>query len=216
MIHTPNADDARWLIDQRVDGLLWVPAASGERAQLAELLSQGIAIAGDDSPFEAADRLAYRALLAAPEAAPALWAASAAALKAALSGDPARDRGYLTDLADALVGAGDLSGALAVLADAATAFPDDPTWSLAAARHLVDADRPADALAEAERGMALAWGDNRLRVATVKARALVALGRADEARAFAAELLAAEPPPADGLAVRTARYRAALEAAVAP
>jgi tetratricopeptide (TPR) repeat protein len=90
------------------------------------------------------------------------------------------------------------------------------TFHLAEARLLLALDRPAEALAAAERGLAVSLDDNHLRVAEAAARALVALGRADDARALVDKTLATIPAPADGLAVRSNRYRKALAAVVAP
>lgn len=98
----------------------------------------------------------------------------------------------------------------AVLEEARTRWPDEPTWDLTAADLLAEAD-PARALAVAQRGHEVAWGDNRLRTAHTVASALIALDRADEAAAVIDAALAEAPTPDEGLSVRTHRYRERLE-----
>jgi predicted Zn-dependent protease len=139
-----------------------------------------------------------------------LRAQAAGALAAALTGDLVADRPWLGNLADLRAGAGDVDGALEGLEAATLAFPGDPTFLLAGARIANEAGRFPTALALADRGLAVAWGDNRLRMAIQRARALVGLHRADEAKAFVDATLAAHPAPPDGVDVRTNRYRKQL------
>jgi hypothetical protein len=73
------------------------------------------------------------------------------------------------------------------------------------------AGRHAEALALADAAWALAWGDNRLRVAAARAEALAGLGRVDESRAFARDVLDGMVAPEADVAVRTHRYRRDLE-----
>jgi hypothetical protein len=85
------------------------------------------------------------------------------------------------------------------------------TFHLATSSMLLRADRPGEALAAADRALAVAWGDNRLRAGLARCKALAALGRGDEAAEAARVYLAEQPAPPDGVAVRTTRYRAQLE-----
>jgi hypothetical protein len=62
----------------------------------------------------------------------------------------------------------------------------------------------------------LLWGDNRLRAAISRSKALVALGRVDDAPDRAREALAEQPAPPPELAVRTTGYRTELEAFLTP
>jgi tetratricopeptide (TPR) repeat protein len=133
----------------------------------------------------------------------------------ALTGDPVQDRGHLIDLATWLTASGNLEAAIEVLDSASSAFPNDPTFLLAAATRLDTAGRFTEALDRADRAMPLSWGGNRLRVAAARSTALVGLGRTEEAREFVAATLAEIPAPPDDLDVRSNRYRRALEATVA-
>lgn len=145
-----------------------------------------------------------------PERATQHAAAAAALLRTTLSGDPERDKGFLTDLATFMEAAGDVDGGLAVLDAASAARPEDPTFVLGAARMANRAGRWQQALERADVALQLAWGDNRLRVAAARAEALAGLGRTEAASAFARQILDEAPAPAEGLAVRTHRYRADL------
>ena len=133
------------------------------------------------------------------------------ALKASFTGDTDRDRGRWTDYADLLANAGQLDEALAFLQTARATYPGEPTWTLTAARLLVEADRPADALEWLDRDLPTAWGDNLLRMATRRVEALQMLGRRDESREYGLQMLASAPIPPEGTEVRTTRYRTRLE-----
>lgn len=214
----PSAPEARWLLTNwpgHTSAWAWA-VTDVEDAALRALVADTLAASPSPDPRTRADELQLRAALTADAAeARRLSAEAAAALMASLSGDPVADRPWLTALADLRAEGGDVDGALAGLAEATAAFPGDPTFLLTAARIANEAGRPADALALADRAWDLAWGDNRLRVALQKAKALVALGRAADASAFVDATLAAAPAPPPGVRVRTTRYRDQLRA-VAP
>lgn len=219
VVHAPTPEDARWLAKHAPTRALdWVPSAMGlaetadGKAALREALQAGAGIPG---PAEG-DRLAMLAELAETDAEKRiLYAAAAKAVKDGFSGDPGLDRAWYTTYAAYLTGAGQLDAAIAFLDEAAVAFPDEPTFLLSAASKLLDAERWAEALDRADRALVVAWGDNRIRVATARAKALVGLGRQDEARAFAEQVLAEIPAPPEGVKVRTTRYRDLLAEAVA-
>lgn len=211
----PTLDDARWLAAHaptRAAEWVWGARALAVepvgRVLLEEALRTSLA---RSSGAEAADLLWMLAELAHDRA---LYAAAAATLRTAMTGDPARDRGHVTFLAELLADADDLDGAVAILSDAAARWPGDPTFDLAAAGLLNEAERFAEARVHAERALAQAWDDNKLRAGRAYCRALVGLGRAEEARAAAQTLLAELPAPPAALKVRTHRYRAALAAFV--
>lgn len=123
-----------------------------------------------------------------------------------MSGDPAHDRGYVLDCADLLAGTGNLPEALALFDRFVAAYPSEFTWDFAAARLLNDAGRRAEALARARLALQKADGDQRLRAVVRLADILAAEGKGAEA----VPLLQAElgaPAPAEGVDVRTHRYR---------
>lgn len=214
----PTAADVRWLAEHHAPIDDWdgdaMDLAKGDAALAAVVRTALSAPAPDGST--AAARLELLADLAAGDEAKALYGAASLALAATFTGDPAHDRPYYTWYADLRGSAGDLDGAVAFLEKGTAAFAGDPTFLLTEGRLLNEGGRFAEALAVAERALPLSWGDNRLRVATVKAKALVALGRAADARVFADAVLAEAPAPAEGLEVRTPRYRAALDKAATP
>lgn len=211
---TPTLADARWLHAWGIPTLAWGPAALDvdDAALLAEVHAAALEELPLAAPAVGAD-LTWLLGRCEPEA-EARWAAVGAALLGSLrTRDPSRDRWLLTSYAGLLADAGQPDAGMAVLAEARLAFPRDPTWLLALAGIQLDEGLLDDALASTEAGMALAWDDNRLRMAALRVRVLLAMDRGDEARALVAAVLA-EPAPDSGLAVRTHRYRAALEALV--
>ncbi|MCB9761359.1 MAG: thioredoxin family protein [Alphaproteobacteria bacterium] len=158
------------------------------------------------TPIQAADLLYMRATLADDAAAPGYYAAAAALLQSALSGDPARDRGHYTFLATLLERAGDPDAALDVLRDATRAWPHEFTFHFAAAGLLQRQGRYTDALPYALAAEALSYGDMRLRAVHRHAELLFALGQDDDARALIAQTLEETERPADDVKVRTGRY----------
>jgi tetratricopeptide (TPR) repeat protein len=212
--------EVRWVRDHapaRLPELLpALPSVAERDRPLAQEIAAEVVLRARGQP------LSYALSIAAeiepdPERKEMLFAASAAVLAGELTGDPAHDRGFVTDLAELEDAAGDREGALRRLETYAGHFPDVPTFHFYAARIWLRGGDAEEALAAAERAFALSWGDNRLRAAIVRSKALAALGRDEEAAARAREALVEQPPPPDDLAVRTNRYRAELETlAVAP
>lgn len=211
----PTEEDLRWLAE-RAPGRVgeWGYAARGLAADdpaLAARVREAVERALPEvDPVEGADLLALVGELA-PEGTAAGWyAAAAALLRTELTGDPRRDKGHLGWLAWLTEHAGRPDRAIGILEDAASAFPDEPTFHRSLARLHLRQGQPEAALAAAETALARSWGDNRLMVAMVKVDALLALGREAEARTWVTSLLAAEPAPDDGVDVRTRRYREGL------
>jgi thioredoxin-like negative regulator of GroEL len=166
--------------------------------ELAGVLSYGAALAGEDTP-EARS-----------------WqAAAVSVVRSALDGEPEHDKGYISWLAHLLDESGDTEGAVQLLQDAVAQWPAEPTFDLSLAPLLLEHERLDEALASAERAVSLSWGDNRLRAVATQAQVLVAAGRAAEAADLVRAALAAQPAPPEAQ-VRTHRYRARLEAFLAP
>lgn len=163
-------------------------------------------------PAQGADLLYVLGVMAPTDQQPALFAAAAALLESNLSGELAVDRGHYGFLADLWISAGQVDHGLALLNEAAAAYPEEFTFHHALAGQLLGLERLPEALAEAERAVATGYGDNRLRAEKRRAEILVALGRKDEAKAsLDAAISSAERPP-EGVQVRTTRYLKELEA----
>jgi thiol-disulfide isomerase/thioredoxin len=211
---SPTEADARWLVKNLPDrGADWAIAAStvvkskDDKAAVAAVLERAIATRRG---ITAADLLEALADLR-PEQAKVLHAAAAAAIRSSLTGEADHDKGFWTNLAHHQEMAGDVSGALATLDAASAAWPAEMTFELSEGKMLLRADRASDAVAHLEKALALAYGDNRLRVATSLAEADTKLGKAAEASELAKRILAESPVPKEGLDVRTPKYRADLE-----
>lgn len=213
IFHEPQAADARWLLDNAPETSSdWLFAAMPLTEEHPELVREvaALALPQVDGPVERADVLYVMATASEAPASAALFSGAAGTLHSAFTGDAQRDRAHVTFLASLYAHAGQVDDAVELLDTFAGHFPDEPTWALSEAGLLHDAGRDEEALAAADRAVALAWGDNALRAAKRRVDILVALDRGDEARRFAAETLAAQPAPDEGMSVRTHRYRAAL------
>lgn len=73
-------------------------------------------------------------------------------------------------------------------------WPEDYVYPFRFGRSLLERERPSEALPYLERAAARAYGENRLRVAQQRVRALKRLGRREDARRVAAEALKANGP----------------------
>jgi tetratricopeptide (TPR) repeat protein len=143
----------------------------------------------------------------------ALWSAAAArALEAALSREPAQDRGHWTSLAHLHAESGDLAAAARVLEEASRLYPEEMTWPYSLAGLLLEAGQAEAALPWAERALDRSYGDNRLRSAERLARVELALGHAPRALSVIEAALSGQPAPPQGLEVRTHRYVNSLQA----
>ena len=80
------------------------------------------------------------------------------------------------------------------LATLSKAYPEDYVYPYRLGRQLLADNRPAEALPWLEQASAKAYGANRLSVAEQRSKALMALGRPDEARATAEAVLAENGP----------------------
>ncbi len=200
-----SPDDAQWLV-KNAPAAYWAELAHrwpdrAARAPAVKALRDAYGVAGDSLAVAEALEVLHPAERA-------LWQRAQLAIL--------RERGvgegghaYWTAIASLAADIGDVSGALAEL-DARPWAADDPTPALTGSTVALMAERNDEALARAQRGLEFAWGDQRLRLATTAARALTALGRADEAQALAQRVLAEVPAPPADVMVRTDRYRRAL------
>lgn len=212
---TPTISDARWLMDHEVPLMDWVFSALSLTENdpvfaedLRELLTAELArAAGED----AADLLYGLASLTEDTSLkPALYAASASALKQSLSGEPNLDRGKWWALASRYEQAGQPELAVAVLQNGATLYPEEFTFHYSLGGVLLrKGDDPA-AIASLRLARQYGYGDNRLRAARRLAEALRADGQIDEALTVIDEALDVKRP-AEEMKVRTPRYLSALE-----
>ncbi len=221
LLVAPTEADARWLLHEPGVAAVgtggagdWVYAALD--ASPSSWLDV-VALAPTVPPVQGADLLAAAAEHAPPDAAKALRFSALALLRGAQTGDPARDRGHTTFLADLMADTGDRAGALALLDHASAAFPGEFTFPYAAARLLLQAGllepgRLPEAEARARAALAAAWGDQRLRAAVVLAKTLAAEKRGPEAIVVLDDALANTPRPAAEVEVRTHRYVKEAEA----
>jgi len=205
----PTVDDVQWLLANDRDHVSdWFGVAMDLAEEHPELASEvaDLAVRELTGP-SLADALYVQGKVLDD---PSRFAAAASVLRTTFSGDPEHDRGHYTWLASLLHASGAAGEALAFLDEARAEWPAEPTWDLHAA-YLLDKDgRHAEALEVAERAESVAWGDNLLRAAHARARALVALDRRDEALAVVTTALQA-PAPDEDVDVRTHRYRARLQ-----
>jgi len=208
----PSAADVAWLLDHAPERLVEVRYALMELDD-AGLVDRALAVLEREATGEPlVDVFAIRAH-ALRERGDEAGARRAAGIAANLLGgltEGASGKAYLGWRADLWAQAGHLERAVAVLEGASERYPDEPTFDLALARILVEAERPAEALVAAERAAARSWGDIALRVAVWHGRALVALERRDEARAMVQAVLAPTDDLDPDTAVRTHRYRQRL------
>lgn len=209
-------EDLAWLAAHETSpqaALVWIWAVLDQAgAQAGALQGLLLGLLQQASPVQGADLLYAAAELEPDEsAARGLFAAGAALLRQGLSGDPERDRGHQTFLAELLARAGRLDDAVAVLQAARQRWPGDFTFHYALAGQLHEGGRSEQALEPARAALEHSYGDNGLRAARRLAEVLHATGATDEARRLVARTLEQAERPAEGLDVRTPRYLQALE-----
>lgn len=210
-------EDVVWLAEADAPELvIWVwPALEAAEADAAarEALLGALrrALPGAD-PVDLADLLYCIGRLTEGEESRTAYLAAAQTLANGLSGDPARDRGHWTGLAQVWERAGLPERGEALLVEAAATYPDEFTFHYALARLRLRQGAAEGAVAAAQAARARAYGDNALRAVDVLAEALHAAGRTPEARALVEETLRTAVRPDEGVDVRTPRYLEALEA----
>jgi len=114
--------------------------------------------------------------------------------QAALRGDYAKDRNLADNLRVYLNRAGRLAEHDALLPKLMAAYPDDYVYAYRYGRSLLERDRPAQALPYLEQAAEKTFGANRLYVAELRARALLALHRRGDAEKVVADALQQNGP----------------------
>jgi thiol-disulfide isomerase/thioredoxin len=212
-----DPDALRWLLDHGLEDLrswLWdgLDALRADPALAAEIQPRLAEAARGAEPAQASEIMALLAELAPDEEAPTLYAAAAEALRTTLSDEPVHNRGHWSELAWLLEQAGDPEGALAVLDEALSHFPQEFGYRNSKARLLQAQGLLPQARAEAQRALLYAHGDQRLRAVTQLAGLELELGSIQEGLDAIDAVLADFPVPDDELDVRTHRYLDQLEA----
>jgi thiol-disulfide isomerase/thioredoxin len=115
-------------------------------------------------------------------------------VRAALHEDYRSDRNLADNLRVYLNRAGRVAEHDALLPKLMAAYPDDYVYAYRYGRSLLDRNRPADALPYLEQAAAKTFGANRLSVAEVRAKALLALGRRADAEQVVADALQQNGP----------------------
>lgn len=128
------------------------------------------------------------------EAAAGVWQQAIRRTREALDGDLRRDRNLADNLRVYLERSKDHAQLDALMPQLIAAYPDDYVYPYRHGRSLLARGEAARALPYLEQAAALAYGVNRLNVAEQRVQALLALGRATEARRVVAQTLKANGP----------------------
>ena len=112
-----------------------------------------------------------------------------AAARATLGDDLGKDRNAADNLRVYLTVAARTTELDTLYPELIAAYPDDYVYAYRYGRSLLERDQPAKALAQLEKAAEKAYGVNRLSVATLRVKALKALGRGAEARPVVDEVL---------------------------
>jgi thiol-disulfide isomerase/thioredoxin len=209
----PSAAELEWLAEHAPErASAWAFAVLGPHEEHPELAARVVDIALRHFEPDALGDALYLAAAVEPDEARQrrLYAAAASAVQGGMGEDEAVDKASLEWLARLHELSGDVARAITTLTEASERWAPEPTYDLALAALLVRQVRHDEALTAADRALDRSWGDLRLRVAAVRAEALAGLDRADEAATFAARILDERPAPAEGLDVRTHKYRERL------
>jgi hypothetical protein len=111
-----------------------------------------------------------------------------------LGGDLTKDRNLADNLRVFLTRAKRMDEVDALMPKLIAAYPDDYVYPYRYGRSLLERERPADALPYLEQAADKAFGVNRLGVATLRVKALLALNRRPDAEAVVAETLKQNGP----------------------
>ncbi len=111
-----------------------------------------------------------------------------------MGGDLAKDRNLADNLRVFLTRAKRMDEVDALMPKLIATYPDDYVYAYRYGRSLLERDRPADALPYLEQAADKAFGVNRLGVATLRVKALLALKRRPDAEAVVAETLKQNGP----------------------
>ncbi len=207
----PTEEDVAWLAENAPERVLdWYFDADLElSSEVDEAVDQALdhALAHAEG-FEAADLLYVQATRADDD--PRLYAAAAATLRGAMSGEPELDRPHYTFLAVLYERSGHPDLGIEVLHTAASAYPHEMAWYNAAAKLLMRQNRPEDALSYVVAASALSYGDQKLVATKTHADVLWTLGHEEEALSLVEAVLMETEVPGEDLQVRTHRYLDAL------
>lgn len=169
----------------------------GQREPLQRLVEERVFV---DAPSCADERSPVRVLAALHQAAgdePArlrLLDRAISELRRRLGTDLGRDRSAADNLRVYVEDRGDLGAYDALMPRLIATWPQDYVYAFRFGRSLVERDRASEALPYLERAAKSAYGQNRLKVAEQRVKALKRLGRSDDARKVAAEALKANGP----------------------
>ena len=111
-----------------------------------------------------------------------------------LGSDLTRDRNLADNLRVYLTRAKRMDDVDALMPKLMAAYPDDYVYAYRYGRSLLERNRPAEALPYLEQAAEKAFGVNRLGVATLRVKALIALHRKKDAQAVVAETLKQNGP----------------------
>ncbi|MEP6482960.1 MAG: thioredoxin family protein [Rudaea sp.] len=114
--------------------------------------------------------------------------------KRRLAGDVGKDRNLADNLRVFLDRAGRIDELDALMPKLMAAYPDDYVYSYRYGASLLKRNRPADALPYLERAAEKTFGANRLSVASLRVKALLALNRRADAEKVVADALEANGP----------------------
>lgn len=115
-------------------------------------------------------------------------------LRKRLRNDLGRDRNAADNLRVYIEDRGDWSAYDVLMPRLVAAWPQDYVYAFRFGRSLLERDRASEALPYLERAAKSAYGQNRLRVAEQRVKALKRLGRPEDARKVAAEALKGNGP----------------------
>jgi hypothetical protein len=111
-----------------------------------------------------------------------------------LGGDVSKDRNLADNLRVFLDRAGRIDELDALMPKLIAAYPDDYVYSYRYGASLLKRNKAAEALPYLERAAQKSFGSNRLTVATLRAKALIALNRRNDAEKVVADALEANGP----------------------
>ncbi|MGH8122929.1 MAG: thioredoxin family protein [Rudaea sp.] len=131
-----------------------------------------------------------------------------AAAQHAIGGDLSKDRNAADNLRVYLLRAGRTADVDALMPKLIAAYPDDYVYPYRYGHSLLERGKAAEALPYLEQAAAKAFGVNRLGIASLRVKALIALHRRGDAEKVAADALAANGP---WFPQAAARLKAALK-----
>ncbi len=178
--------------DEKPDALLESQRAPLEQLVRAQVLADGPRCADERSAVLTLADLQGR--LGDAEARKRTFDRAIANLQARVADDLGRDRSAADNLRFYIEQAQRWDDYDALMPRMVATWPDDYVYPYRFGRSLLDRERASEALPYLERAASRAYGENRLRVAEQRVKALKRLGRLDDAKRVAAEALKANGP----------------------